>query len=169
MTQNRPKHLQAFENIFIFHWVPSHIGLEGKEIADKLAKKGTALHTKETHTQADALRKLVNHKITTKYKQEANELDATKKWTDIYKSWLEYKGKPRKYVVANFRLKTGRDCLEDHLRKIGVYESSECTEYQMPDSTMDEEHLLHCLKLDTDQQVLKNIIKLYWDARAMMR
>jgi hypothetical protein len=36
-------------------------------------------------------------------------------------------------------------------------------------SAMDEEHLLYCPKLDTDQQVLKNAIKLYWDARAMMR
>ena len=34
---------------------------------------------------------------------------------------------------------------------------------------MDEEHLLHCPKLDTDKQVLKNTIKLYWEARVMMR
>jgi hypothetical protein len=33
-----------------------------------------------------------------------------------------------------------------HLRKIGIYESSDCK-------------LHHCPKLDTDQQVLKNIIK----------
>jgi hypothetical protein len=38
----------------------------------------------------------------------------------------------------------------------------------MPNSTMDEEHLLYCPKLDTDQQVLKNT-KLYWDATVMMR
>jgi hypothetical protein len=38
----------------------------------------------------------------------------------------------------------------------------------MPNSTMDKEHLLHCPSLDTDQQVLKNTIKLYWDATAMM-
>jgi len=34
---------------------------------------------------------------------------------------------------------------------------------------MDEEHLLHCPKLEMDQQVLKNTIKLYWDTRTMMR
>jgi hypothetical protein len=39
----------------------------------------------------------------------------------------------------------------------------------MPNSTKDEEHLLHCPKLDTDQQVLKNTMKLYWDAREMTR
>ena len=32
---------------------------------------------------------------------------------------------------------------------------------------MDEEHLLYCPELNTDQQMLKNTIKLYWDARAM--
>ena len=69
-------------------------------------------------------------------------------------------------MVANFRLKKGHDCLAARVRKIGIYESSECTIRQIPNSNMDEEHLLCCSKLDTDQQVLKNTIKLYWDARA---
>ena len=34
---------------------------------------------------------------------------------------------------------------------------------------MDKEHLLYCFKLDTMQIVLKNTIKLYWNARAMKR
>ena len=34
---------------------------------------------------------------------------------------------------------------------------------------MDEECLPYFPKLDTNQQVLKNTIKLYWDARLMMR
>jgi len=39
----------------------------------------------------------------------------------------------------------------------------------MPNSTTDEKQQLHRPKLDTDQQVLKNTIKPYRDARAMMR
>jgi hypothetical protein len=39
----------------------------------------------------------------------------------------------------------------------------------MPYSTMDEEYLLYCPQLDTDQKALKNIITLYWDARVIMR
>jgi hypothetical protein len=35
----------------------------------------------------------------------------------------------------------------------------------MPNSTTDKEHLLHSPKLDTDQRVLRNTIKLYWDER----
>jgi hypothetical protein len=111
----------------------------------------------------------LNHKIITKYKQEANELAVTKKWRYIHKNWAEYKGKPTKEELANFRLKMGHDCLAAHLRKIGIYESTECTICQLPNSTIDKEHLLHCPSLDTDQQVLKNTIKLYWDATAMMR
>jgi hypothetical protein len=34
---------------------------------------------------------------------------------------------------------------------------------------LDEEHLLYCPKLDIDKQVLKNIIKLYWYTRTMIR
>jgi hypothetical protein len=39
----------------------------------------------------------------------------------------------------------------------------------MPNSSMDEEHLVLCPKLDANQQVFKNTIKLYKEAREMMR
>ena len=164
------KHLQAFKKTVSIQWVPSHVGLEGNETADKLAKKGTTLHTKETPLQAESLKELLNCKIATKYKQEAEKLaHNNKKWRDVHKIWAEDSSKPRKEVVVNFRLKTGHDCLATHLRKAGIYESSECTICQMPYSIMGKEHLLHCPNLDTDQQVLKNTIELYWYAKAMMR
>jgi hypothetical protein len=125
-------------------------------------------HTKRTPLQADTLKKLLNRKIATKYKQ-ADELAATKNWRGIHKILAEYTGKPRKEVVSNFRLQTWHDYLTARLRKTGTYESSECTICQLPNSTVDKEHLLYCLKLDTMQQVLKNTIKLYWNARAKMR
>jgi ribonuclease HI len=83
------KHLQACKQIVIFQSVPSHVGHEGNKIAEKLAKKGTTLHTKETPSQADSLKKFLNHKIAMKYKQEANELAITKKLRDIHKIWAE--------------------------------------------------------------------------------
>jgi ribonuclease HI len=66
------KHLQAFKKLVKFQWVPSHVGIEGNKTADKLAKKGTTLHTIETPSQADSLKKLLNCKIAMKYKQEAD-------------------------------------------------------------------------------------------------
>jgi len=41
------KHRQASKKIVKFQWVPSLLGLEGKNTSDKLAKKGTILHTIE--------------------------------------------------------------------------------------------------------------------------
>ena len=87
----------------------------------------------------------------------------------IHKNWTEYKGKPRKEAVANFRLKTELEYLAAHLRNIGICEYSECTMCHMPNSTMDEEYLLRRPKLNTEHQMLKNTIKLYWDARVKMR
>jgi hypothetical protein len=91
---------------------------------------------KSINQSINQLKKLLNCKIGTKYKQEAGEMAATKKWRDIHNIWEEHKGKLRKEVVANFRLNTGYDCLAAHLRKTGVYESSECTICQMPNSTI---------------------------------
>jgi hypothetical protein len=68
--------------------------------------KGTTLYTKETPNQVGSLKNLLNRKIATKYKQEANEPAAIKKWRDIHKIWAAYKVKPRKELEANFRLKT---------------------------------------------------------------
>jgi hypothetical protein len=137
--EQAPKHLQAFKKKVIFQWVPSRVGIEGNEIADKLAKKGTTLHAKESPLLANSLKKkkLLNCKVATKYKHEADELAATKTWRDIHKIWAEYKGKPRTEAVANFRLKTGHNCLAAHLRKNGIYESSGCTICQMRNSTTD--------------------------------
>jgi len=81
-------------------------------------------------------------------------------WRGHLKILAEYKGKPRKEAASNFRLETAHDCLTAHLRKIGMYKSSECTICQLQKSSMDKEHLLYCLKLDTMQKVLKNIMKL---------
>ena len=79
------KHLQALKKIVIFQWVPSHVGLEGNKITDKLLKNGTTLHTEETPLQANTLKKLRNRKIAMKYNQETDKLAATKTWRDIHK------------------------------------------------------------------------------------
>ena len=101
------KHLQAFKKMVIFQWVPSRVTLDGKERADKPAKKGTAVHAKESPLQADPLKKLLNCKVAIQCKQEADELATTKKWRDIHKIWATYKDERRNEAIPNCRLKTG--------------------------------------------------------------
>ena len=62
------KHLQAFKKIVIFQWVPSHVGLEGNTTADKLVKKGTTLHIKETPLPADSVKKKKTLAVQNSYK-----------------------------------------------------------------------------------------------------
>jgi hypothetical protein len=54
----------------------------------------TTLHTKGTPLQADTLKKPLNCKIAMKYKQEADELGAAKKWRGVHIILAKYKGKP---------------------------------------------------------------------------
>jgi ribonuclease HI len=39
------KHLRKENKSIAFHWIPSHNGIVGNEIADELAKKGTGIQT----------------------------------------------------------------------------------------------------------------------------
>jgi hypothetical protein len=113
------------------------------------------LHNKETPTQADSLKELMNRKTATKCKPEAGEVAATKKRRDTHNIWAEHKGKPSKEEAADCRLQTGQGWLADLLQKIGICESSEFTIRHVPNCTTDKEQLLHCPDLDTDQKVLK--------------
>lgn len=70
------------------------------------------------------------------FKRKVTNQANTKKWKDIHK-WEKNK-QPRKETVANLRLGTRHECLAAYLEKVGVYQSRECTIYQMPGSVMDE-------------------------------
>ena len=162
------KHLQALQKTIVFQWVPSHVGLQGNELADILAKKGTKLHTSANPLQISTMQMLVSKTTGKIHRQEISIQSKNKKWENIHKHWEVCKNKPRKEAVSHFRLKTGHDCLAAHLTKIGIYQSEECTICHTKDSIMNEEHLLCCPKLDKTQQKLQNISKLYWDARTRM-
>ena len=64
------KYLQAFKKIVTCQCVPSCVRLEGNKVAEKLANKGSTLHSKEIPSQADSLKKLLNQKITMKYNKK---------------------------------------------------------------------------------------------------
>lgn len=162
------KHLKALNKSVAFQWVPSHIGLEGNEHADELAKKGTTIKTSETTLEVGAMKKLIASRTKIKNKLEAMEQSENKKWHKIRDEWDNYKKKPRREAVAHFRLRTGHDCLAAHLNRMGIVLSAECTICRAQNSTMDEDHLLHCSGLNRTHQREGNLAKLYWEARQRM-
>jgi len=55
MTQNRSSNIYRLSRKVIFQWVPSYVGLEGNEIADKLAKKKGYYFTYQRNTHTSGL------------------------------------------------------------------------------------------------------------------
>ena len=149
-------------------WISAHAGLQGNEMADTLAKKGTTLSKINTILDAQEIKSLLRKRAMQNYKLTTIKYTKDKQWANIQQEWAVNKHKPRKEAVATFRLKTGHDCLAAHLYKIKVFTSEECPLCQQPGSIMNADHLLTCRKLDAKQQQTADLAKLYWTARFQM-
>ncbi|GFT22543.1 hypothetical protein NPIL_196441 [Nephila pilipes] len=74
-----------------------------------------------------------------------------KNWENIANNWKEFSHRPRKEAGANFRLKTRRDCLAEHLKRIGILTNSLCPICK--EDTFNREHLLVFPVLDHKLQL----------------
>lgn len=123
------------ENIIIeLGWIPSHTGIKGNEIADRLAK--------ESLTKDDITFKLVEYKdILPNIKNDIKLL-----WEEEWKEISKIKGKQlfnlmnklpskpwfyeinldRQKISTICRMRIGHCCTQQHLNKIGVSESPLC-------------------------------------------
>jgi len=129
-----------------------------------LAKKGTTLQNKQTPPNFETIKRLIKQKTQEKFSQEAMASSSKTQWQNIKSTWENNKNKP-KQAVANFRLNTGHDCLAAHLHHIKIFSHNYCTICKLKNTTMDEDQLLVCPKLDHTSNELS---KLYWDARRLM-
>ena len=149
-----------------FQWIPSHVGIDGNEKADALAKKRTELFIDSGPIPLDSLKRNIQERIMSLYKKELLIHSRGKTWENIREDWTEYSNRPRKEAVANFRLKTGHDCLAEHLNRIGVLPSNLCPICKT--AVMNGKHLLVCPGLDLDLQSCGDVNLLYWKAREFM-
>nr|XP_042913165.1 uncharacterized protein LOC122273166 [Parasteatoda tepidariorum] len=150
----------------VIQWIPSHIGIEGNENADYLAKNGKTMPQEITTVTPDTLKKYVMKKL-----NEINTYDLTIKskgkiWENIQERWKFLCYQPRKEAVTHFRLKTGHDCLSEHLYNIKILPSKACPICDT--GVLNSDHLLLCKGLDRNSQKSGNVTKLYWEARNLM-
>lgn len=158
------KNLKDANKIITFQWVPSHIGIEGNEKADYLAKKGTKIYAPAKNSIPFLSIKLL---IKSRFKAERLEylqkISKGKKWESLLQN--TYLQSSRKETVAAFRLITGHDCLAQHLHRMNIMRSPNCMLCNS-NTAMNFEHLRKCSALQrlwngTDGQI-------YWEARRQM-
>jgi len=164
-TRKTIKLLNRQGKTVVFQWVPSHVGIHGNETADLLAKRGTSLYNKQTPPNYETVKRLIKRKTQEKFFQEATASSRETQWHNIKSTCEHNKNKPRRQAVANFRLNTGHNCLTAHLYRIKLSSHNNCTICKQKNTIMDTEHLLKCPKLDN---TIRDLPKLYWDARRLM-
>ena len=141
-------------------WIPGHCGVEGNEIADNLAKKGTQiLQVKQKPTSFHTIKRLIHQNMTNTSHIQLLARTSDKVWNDTLSRIPD---SPRCAAVAEFRLITGHDCLPHHLHRFGITPSPICPLCDLQ-VVLDKNHLLHCPALLT-----KTLISRYWEARSKL-
>lgn len=162
------KSLEAQGRKIVLQWVPSHVGLQGNEQADFLAKQGTSIIRKpKQHITINGRLKQLRKERNKKTYQETKENLSGKSYENIHQYVKSIKHLPRKTTTALLRLYTGHDCLNEHLNRFGLKTSKFCTICNSP-AAMNKDHLLQCRNLDPNKQARRDLAGLYWEARGLM-
>ena len=112
------KSLEAQGRKIVFQWVPSHVGLQGNEQADFLAKQGTSIIRKpKQHITINGRLKQLRKERNKKTYQETNENLSGKSYENIHQYVKSIKHLPRKTTTALLTLYTGHDYLNEHLNR----------------------------------------------------
>ena len=158
------KQLFNLKKSITLQWIPAHCGLAGNENADYLAKKGTkVLNTNRQSPCFESAKRLIKSKYRDSHKKWMKSEAEGKSWKPLVENPDIVPNLPRKSAVAHFRMLTGHDCLAQHLHKIGVKPSPNCTLCSL-NSPMNSSHLLLCPALEASS----DIVGKYWEARDKM-
>lgn len=146
----------------VLQWIPSHVGINGNEWADRLAKKGTDILQSQINSEVPflSIKRIIKSVVKKNFEKNLFEEIKNKKWRDAIDKIPD---SPRSIAVAAFRLETGHDCLAKHLYRIGVYSSPLCTLCNQ-NIEMDKDHLQNCTSLNEE-----NLYNRYWQARGQMQ
>jgi hypothetical protein len=153
----------ASKNISInFYWVPSHLGIYGNEIADKLAKKGLSRRKiQSSYTSLAYLGRLAREKILKQWKNNWQQNKSKGKcYTRICKGNYSFSFKapkdkyPKKLQSAFFQLKLGKGFFKSFSKTIGKDKEGKC--------------FRDCSAVQTPKHLLLEC-KLYWEDRKEMQ
>ena len=148
------KLLNRHWSIIAFQWVPSHIRIQGNEIADLLAKKGTTLQSQLVSPNFKTVKMIIkrNKKI-----RRCHSF-IQQQWQNTQSTWEAIKTNPENKELQIFSSWTGHDCLVPHLHHVKIFSHS-CIICNQQSTTINKEgvYLLVYTKLDRTIQENKEV------------
>jgi len=156
----------------IIMWVPSHLGIEGNENADKTALK--AAKTSQRNLSRTPLPKPLTKLAGKKHLKSILSVKVQNNWESAANGRhlhciMPLRIKPRRSTLPRWkqrvlnRLRLGSAALNVHLSKIGVHHTEMCESCDEPETV--EHYLLHCSKYSAHRQkMLQNLQKIHWEA-----
>ncbi|VDO06440.1 unnamed protein product [Rodentolepis nana] len=159
--ENRPRHLKTPSGLIQKAIeLKKALQIDGNEIADTLAKKGTTiLQCMDRQMSFHTMKALIRREFQNPRLNELKARTKEKQWTVALSNIPDW---PRIEAVAGFRLRTGHDCLEKHLHRLGVYTQPTCPLCNLHEE-MEKTHLIRCPALKTRTESQR-----YWEARRLL-
>jgi hypothetical protein len=155
-------------------WCPSHVGIEGNEIADELAKLGLEQEpSPDAYTSIGHIRRVMKRKTITNWKayweDEEDRGEAAqglgKQYRQISAGLLTFSLKPsvpnipRHNQSAYIQLKTGIGYLKAYMKAIGKVEEDKCS---CKKGKQNAAHLiLYCRKYSVEREALRKTLSQY--------
>lgn len=155
--------LQSQDKEIHFEWVPSHRGICGNEIVDKLAKEGSlkeSIDVRVPSTKEELTKHMKSHyKEIWQYEWEISE-----KGRDLFNiqenvgKHIKVQGYSRKEMILLHQIRLGKCRLNYYLYVIKQHENGMCDICNVPETI--EHYLSNCTKYNRERTIMKNSLKI---------
>lgn len=153
------------QNELYFYWIPSHVGIEGNERADIVAKRATeknfSNYSRVPYSDILATAKktaFANTDLVNKEQAQKKGKEYFKKYrTENVKPWFHKSSLPREYIVTINRCRADHYNLASSLFRVNIVSSPKC---ECGYDSQDLNHILwNCPILDTQRTMLMTRLK----------